>query len=255
MADAADGLARVSKAVQGVAGLSPPADGERREAVPAATVVLLRDAATGLETLMVRRNAALAFAGGMWVWPGGRVDPVDRRDGADEMTAARRAAAREVFEEAGLALDPDALVPYSHWTPPAASPKRFATWFFCALAPFGDIVVDGGEIEAHRWIGPAEALRLHAAREIELAPPTWITLATLSVHGDAAGVMYEALRREPEVYETRIAVVPEGAIALYEGDAGYVDGDADRPGGRHRLTMTGAEWCYQRPDGTVFTAG
>ena len=46
--------------------------------VPAATVILLRDGPDGLETLMLRRNSKLAFVGGMWVFPGGRVDPEDR---------------------------------------------------------------------------------------------------------------------------------------------------------------------------------
>jgi len=41
--------------------------------VAAATVVLLRDGDEGLETLMLRRNSKIAF-GGMWVFPGGRVD-------------------------------------------------------------------------------------------------------------------------------------------------------------------------------------
>ena len=43
----------------------------------AATVVLLRDGSDGLETLMLRKNSKIAF-GGMWVFPGGRVDPGDR---------------------------------------------------------------------------------------------------------------------------------------------------------------------------------
>ncbi|MDH3995153.1 MAG: NUDIX hydrolase, partial [Gammaproteobacteria bacterium] len=33
---------------------------------PAATVVLIRDGAGGLETLMLKRNKALLFAGGVW---------------------------------------------------------------------------------------------------------------------------------------------------------------------------------------------
>jgi 8-oxo-dGTP pyrophosphatase MutT (NUDIX family) len=52
-------------------------DDELPPAIPAATVVLLRDAAGGLETLMLRRNSKLAFAGGAWVFPGGRIDPED----------------------------------------------------------------------------------------------------------------------------------------------------------------------------------
>ena len=46
-------------------------------AMPAATVVLLRDTPDGVETLMLRRDTELAFAGGAWVFPGGRIDPED----------------------------------------------------------------------------------------------------------------------------------------------------------------------------------
>ena len=45
--------------------------------VAAATVLLLRDNTdAGLEVLMLRRNSKIAF-GGMWVFPGGRVDADD----------------------------------------------------------------------------------------------------------------------------------------------------------------------------------
>ena len=38
---------------------------------PSATVVLLRDGRSGLELLLLRRSAKLAFFGGAWVFPGG----------------------------------------------------------------------------------------------------------------------------------------------------------------------------------------
>ena len=52
-------------------------DDEPPALVPAATVVVLRDAPGGLETLMMRRISKLSFVGGMWVFPGGRVDDDD----------------------------------------------------------------------------------------------------------------------------------------------------------------------------------
>ncbi|MEM9170214.1 MAG: NUDIX hydrolase [Pseudomonadota bacterium] len=87
-------------------------------AVPAATILLLRDAAAGagpaLEVLMVERGAGLEFAGGALVFPGGRIDPADgdpvwaeRALGLDDdaaLNAARVAAAREAFEEVGVLL-------------------------------------------------------------------------------------------------------------------------------------------------------
>ena len=49
------------------------------EPIDAATVVVARDSADGVEVLMLRRNSKIYF-GGMWVFPGGRVDPEDRAD-------------------------------------------------------------------------------------------------------------------------------------------------------------------------------
>src|SRR5262245_65278263 len=107
----------------------------------AATVVLLRDGASGLETLMLRKNSRLAF-GGMWVFPGGRIDDADRVADADELAAAANAAVREAAEEAGLVVPPSGLIPFSHWTPPLMAPKRFLTWFFLAPAPETAVVID-----------------------------------------------------------------------------------------------------------------
>jgi 8-oxo-dGTP pyrophosphatase MutT (NUDIX family) len=223
------------------------------EAVPAATVILARDGRAGLEVLMVQRSSSLAFAGGMWVFPGGRVDPEDRDPSRpdDALAAARRAGAREVGEEAGLSVDPATLVPFSHWTPPPGAPKRFATWFFVVPAPAGTVTVDGGEIEAHRWVGPSDALLRHRRSEVELIPPTWITLASLTGFTDVDGLLTTVGAREPEVFVTKLAVVTDGTVALYDGDAGYADGDPERAGGRHRLLMRPGGWSYVRPDGTV----
>lgn len=86
----------------------------------AATVMLLRDGAGGLEVYMLRRVPQMAFAAGMYVFPGGQVD--DRDGDADirwvgpprsawaealavpsELAAALVCAAcRETFEEAGV---------------------------------------------------------------------------------------------------------------------------------------------------------
>lgn len=56
---------------------------------PAATVVLLRDEPDGLHTLLLRRNSALGFAAGAWVFPGGRVEPEEIAAAPDELEAAR----------------------------------------------------------------------------------------------------------------------------------------------------------------------
>src|SRR6478752_930212 len=80
---------------------------------PAATVLLLRDAAEGLEVLMTRRSATASFAPGAYVFPGGGIDAADaqahaqaaRRPGQlDERLTQAIAAIRESFEELGILL-------------------------------------------------------------------------------------------------------------------------------------------------------
>jgi 8-oxo-dGTP pyrophosphatase MutT (NUDIX family) len=217
-------------------------------AIPAATVVLLRDGADGIETLMLRRNSKLAFAGGSWVWPGGRIDPDDynANEPDDILTAARRAAVRETNEEAGLVIDDAGLVWFSHWTPPAISPKRFATWFFVAPAPTGDVSIDGGEIHDHRWIAPRTAMQMRNDGEIELHPPTWITLETLKDFASVSAALAELGEQQPEYFATRLASVEGGGVALYHGDAGYETGDGAAVGPRHRLWMIESGWRYER---------
>lgn len=90
---------------------------------PAATVILARDAAAGYEIFMLKRTSQASFAGGMYVFPGGRVDGDDHlhkydavREGPSEAQQPQAealgfdwrgywiAGIRESFEEAGLLL-------------------------------------------------------------------------------------------------------------------------------------------------------
>jgi 8-oxo-dGTP pyrophosphatase MutT (NUDIX family) len=221
--------------------------------IPAATVVLLRDGGDGVEALMLRRNSKLDFAGGMWVFPGGRIDPDDYVDELAEgapgpeamLAAARRAAVREAEEEAGLRVDEARLVWFAHWTPPGLSPKRFSTWFFVARAPEGDITIDGGEIHAHAWMTPFGAQARRDALEIELSPPTWITLSQLAAFATVDDALATFATSEPRYFATRIAMIDDAVVALYDGDAGYESSDAAAEGARHRLWMARDRWRYE----------
>lgn len=222
------------------------------ELIPAATVIPLRDTDAGVEVLMLRKNSKLAF-GGMWVFPGGRIDPEDDDPElpGDELAAARRAAVREALEEADLLVDPTGLVPFSHWTPPEISlngPKRFATWFFACRAPVGEdgeVTIDGGEIHEDEWVRPVDMLRRRDEGEIQLAPPTIVTLHDLAAHDDVAAALTAARVRTPFRYATRVGNTDEGMVTMWEGDAGYESGDADAPGPRHRLLMADPVWRYE----------
>jgi 8-oxo-dGTP pyrophosphatase MutT (NUDIX family) len=218
--------------------------------IQAATVVLVRDGGDGLEALMLRRNSRIAF-GGSWVFPGGRLDGGELATG-DEEAAARAAATREVAEETRLSLDADDLEPWSHWIPPPAPPtaprgsfKRFSTWFFVAASPPGVVVVDGGEIHEHRWLAPATALDLRDRGEIELVPPTWVTLWHLRRHRSVGSVLAEARSRRPELFRTR-PIAADPLTLAWAGDAAYGGGDHTDDGPRHRLVMEPSAWVYLR---------
>ena len=74
-------------------------------AVPraAATVVLLRDGRGGLEAYLQRRPMGMGFAGGLWVFPGGRVERAYRRAYVEQ--SARDEERRRVAQVVGVGLE------------------------------------------------------------------------------------------------------------------------------------------------------
>lgn len=93
---------------------------------PAATIIVARDSADGIETLMLLRNPKSDFVGGVYVFPGGMVDDIDRHpemvsvcQGLSDNEASEClgmpqdglaywvAAIRECFEEAGILIAVD----------------------------------------------------------------------------------------------------------------------------------------------------
>ncbi len=147
---------------------------EPDDPIPAATLVLMREADGGPpELLMTERTGHMAFAAGALVFPGGRIDADDHATAgacSAEDGAARIAAIRETIEETGLApglapapdaatavalrdgiaagrpfaallaehglaLDLEALTPFARWCPNFRETRRFDTLFFLAEAP------------------------------------------------------------------------------------------------------------------------
>lgn len=225
---------------------------EAPHARPASTVVLLRDTPKGLETLLLKRNKALVMAGGMWVFPGGALDPEDlQAAGNDEVEASRIAAAREAMEESGLQPKLEDMVLLSHWTTPVAEPKRFSTWIYAApLLSDEEVVIDGSEIHDAMWIAVHSAVEQHEAGELGLLPPTYITLKRMSEYETLAAML--AVEREspcPEVFP--VFTSHDGHIVvLFRGDAGYENGDAATAGARHRAVLDEQRWHYVYQDVT-----
>jgi 8-oxo-dGTP pyrophosphatase MutT (NUDIX family) len=218
---------------------------------PASTVLLLRDTTHGPEVFMLRRTTNAAFAGGMYVFPGGRVD---ESDGPGDR-GYEIAAIRECFEEAGILLARTAvgvIVPGDHpvlahrhdvhdgthdlldlcaahglipatdelawvsrWiTPAGESTRRFDTRFFVAIAPPGQSSVhDDTETIASEWIRPAEALRRAAAGELTMMPPTLKNLEAVAHHASAAAALEWARTIDaPPAIMPRLKRNPAGKI-------------------------------------------
>ncbi len=168
----------------------------------AATVVLVRDGEPRddgrLEIFLLRRVRTMAFAAGMLVFPGGKVDPSD--DGGPGLPAAwadafcygdeallRRvvgAAIRETAEECGVAVTAANLRPLAHWVTPTCEPRRYDTRFLLAALPGGETArVADGEADQGRWFTVPEALQQR------LMPPTMAVCTELAAYADVAAAL------------------------------------------------------------------
>jgi hypothetical protein len=87
----------------------------------------------------------------------------------------------DVVRSEDVLLDVGALHLFSHWITPAASPRRYDTWFFVAAAPDGHAYLhDDGETVASVWIRPVDALDRAERGELELIFPTVRNLEQLA---------------------------------------------------------------------------
>lgn len=151
------------------------------EPVLAATVLLVTPGHGGLEVLMVRRPPR-GFFGGVWVFPGGTLDPGDHADDdVDLEQAFRRAAVRELAEEVGIAVDVGSLAFVSRWVTPMVFPRRYDTHFYLApLVSTLPLTLAVDELEEAAYITPAAALGAHQAQQWPMVLPTLAHLRWLA---------------------------------------------------------------------------
>jgi 8-oxo-dGTP pyrophosphatase MutT (NUDIX family) len=202
------------------------------EAIPAATLIVVRDGAAGRpELLMVERAEGMAFAAGALVFPGGRIDEADRQLARELATEAEAVAAvRETLEEtavpvalapspsegaaaelqralvadepfaallesAGLGIEIDALTPFARWVPKFHAVRRFDTLFYVALCPPGDWQprVMEGECAGAAWLTARQVLDRENRGEARLIFPTRRTLERLAQHPTFDAIRADAL--------------------------------------------------------------
>jgi 8-oxo-dGTP pyrophosphatase MutT (NUDIX family) len=202
------------------------------EAIPAATLIVVRDRREAApELLMVERAEGMAFAADALVFPGGRIDQSDR-DFANALgiEAAAVAAIRETIEEtaipvgltplpdqeqtlelqralgadepfskllerSGLAVGAETLTSFARWVPRFHAVRRFDTLFYVAPAPDGDWHphVIAGECAAATWISAAEVLERERRGAARLIFPTRRTLERLAQHSSFAEIRADAV--------------------------------------------------------------
>lgn len=190
---------------------------------PASSVILLRRGGRhsdrALEVLLLRRSEEATFMPGVWVFPGGAVDPVD---GVDE-EGHRACALRELSEEAGIDLaGAEELVLFSRWITPEAVKTRFDAWFFLAVAPpHAPPRPDGAETTDAAWFSPRAALDAHAAGELALVFPTIKQLESLLPHRSSEAAIEAARGREVEAVLPKVIAAGSGHRVVLPGDPDY----------------------------------
>jgi 8-oxo-dGTP pyrophosphatase MutT (NUDIX family) len=222
----------------------------------ASTVVLLRPAERGFEAYVLRRAASMAFASGMYAFPGGGVDPadadpdlrwvgpspgdwmhrLDRPPG--EAQAVVCAAAREVFEEAGVLLAGSgngalvADVTGDDWESDRQRLVRHELPFAELLTRRG-LVLRGDLLGAWaRWITPEFETRRFDTYFFVAALPEG--QRTRDVSGEADHTMWVRPGEAVARYEAgKIAMLPPtvvmlGELATYPDVAGVLTAAAER---------------------------
>lgn len=210
----------------------------------AASIILLRPAASEFEVFLVRRHRGSSFMASAYVFPGGAAEL-----GED----ARTAGARELFEEAGVLLakvsqeseetlemwtqdqlrkqilgganavatltsvglewSTDMLVPWSHWITPSIEPKRFSARFFVTELPPGQQPhFDATETVDQVWVTPQDGIIRSA--ELQLPPPQLRTLWELSQYKSLAEVLAAGRTRSEEPHPIMPRLAPGNAPCL-----------------------------------------
>ena len=221
----------------------------------ACTVIPLRAGQNGLEVLMVRRKGDARFFKGAYVFPGGIVEPTDHSN--------KYCALREMFEEVGILLEPrenttdldlkslrkectqqpakfaeslslfdlplaeSRLKEWSHWITPKQEKWRYDTRFFVCLLTDQEAqmaAADDDEVFSQVFSTPTEFLRRHFEGDIQLPPPTWLTLKELEAFNSSPEKVLNAFRSMARIEPTILKSTNDGCVIVaMPGDRDHQD--------------------------------
>lgn len=209
--------------------------------IDSASVLIIRDNnRTGkMEVLLVRRHDDIDFAGGAYVFPGGKKDPDDQNllddkgvfpNGFGELIGT---AIREVYEESGMIVSShqdlydnvsnlikgrinifefmgsadinyfiDDIIPFARWVTPRPYKKRFDTRFFLTKAPDNqEAIPDQNEVVEAVWVEPLEFIEKNHEK---MMFPTIMNLKLLSQAHSVAEAMAITKTRKIITVEPKI---------------------------------------------------
>ena len=194
--------------------------GEIRDA---ASIIVGRKGAGGLEVLVLERAASSRFLPGYVAFPGGAIDDGDAdlalRWFGNAGEARRAGVVRELVEECGLAVTAggvcespslqvvdaapphvDQLAEVAHWIAPEEVPVRFDARYFAAEAEEGlRPVADGVETADAWWAAPERVLEEWEDQQRRLFWPTYFTMRALSECATVQDILALRLQtREPD---------------------------------------------------------
>jgi len=215
-------VARARMLAQGGPWEPPPA-------VDATTIVLLRDGTAGLEVLLMRRPDSMAFAPGMHVFPGGRVDmaqdsrppvhgtiPVGPGTDRDVARALIVAGVRETFEEAGVLLAVDRsgrpAAPDGDWARDRQISEASAA-FPAVLARRRLSIQADGLVPVAHWITPEVEARRYDTRFLVAALPSGQEVDAHATETDSAHWVVPA-QALAEHWAGRLAMLPPTVAVL-----------------------------------------
>jgi len=125
-----------------------------------------------------------------------------------------------------LMFDVRALLCWSRWITPSRAARRFDTLFFVATLPPGaEVRFDTNEANESRWINPQSVRPEDDATDMNLAPPTVVTLMDLSnaarKHGTKAALLEQERGRRIPPIQPKTALVDGRTFAIFPWDSEF----------------------------------